>query len=227
MPKHNPFSQNRWLDSIKIELEAMRTSDLSAAQVKKDLQPLRNKYMPLILPVARHLEKDSQILEIGCGINCIAQFIELGKKTYLDPLLDDFKKKWPGLLPQGEFMPSVAEAIKKSDQSYDLILCINAISHTQNPELVLHEMERLLKPDGTVILCVTTWPSLFARLHYFTARIYPQRILRTRLYCYTRHGIERSLKRHFHIQSSQMIDQPVWQLSKEWFYVCKPMGEND
>lgn len=225
MAKHSPFSKNRWLESVKAEMAMLKSNQTDVEQIKQQAQARHRLYAPFIQPVSRHLDKDSQILEIGCGANCIGQMIKEGKKIYLDPLLEDFKKKWPGLLPSGQLISSGAESIKLPDHSIDLIICINAISHMHNPELALHEMERLIKVDGNIIISVRTWPSLFARLHYFTARIYPQWVLRNRLYCYTRRGIEKTLKRHFTIHSSQTIPHPQWHLFKERFYVCKPLDD--
>jgi SAM-dependent methyltransferase len=223
MAKHSPFSKNRWLDSVKAEMVMLKGSQMDTDQIREQAKRAQQLYAPFIQPVSKHLEDDALVLEIGSGVNCISQIIPKGKKIYLDPLLEDIKKKWPGLLPQGEMIASGAESIHLPDRSVDLIVCINAISHMHNPELVLHEMERLIKPDGNIIISVRTWPSLFARLHYFTARIYPQRVLRNRLYCYTRKGIEKTLKRHFTIHSAQLVPHSEWHLFKEWFYVCKPL----
>jgi len=221
MAHHKAFSKQRWSASLKYELALFCQKQEEHATINSLIQQVKQRYMSLIQMNLPKLKEDSQILELGCGPTCISQFIEGGKKTYLDPLLDNFRRSCPGSLPKGTFIAEMAEEIHEPDASYDLILCLKTISHVQNPELVLHEVERLLKRDGVFMISVELWPAFFAKLHYFTARLFPQRILKNRLYCYTELGMENTLRRHFKIQFNQYISttQGV-SLKKECLYVC-------
>jgi len=224
MTHHKAFSKQRWSTALKAELSLFnqlqeRNVDISIVKKK-----IRKRYLPLIEPHTSNLQEGSMILELGCGPTCISQFIKQGKKTFLDPLLDNFRRAWPGSLPKGTFITEMAENITAPNASYDCILCLKTISHVQNPELVLHEVERLLKHDGTFIISIELWPTIFAKLHYLTAKFFPQRALKNRLYCYTKRGIENTLQRHFQIQSSHCIpDIKIFNLKHEYFYVCKPL----
>ncbi|MDQ6967833.1 MAG: class I SAM-dependent methyltransferase [Mariprofundaceae bacterium] len=224
MAHHKAFSKQRWSVALKAELALCSQLRQKNADLNSLKELLKERYIPLIEPHISNLQEDSQILELGCGPACVCQFIKLGKKTFLDPLLDDFRRAWPGSLPKGTFITEMAENIKAPDASYDCIVCLKTLSYVQNPELILHETERLLKPDGSFIISVELWPSAFAKLHYFTAKFFPQRTLKNRLYCYTKHGLENTLKRHFNIHSSQHLPSTeAFSLKDEWLYICTPL----
>lgn len=227
MAHHKAFNKQRWSASLKAELSLLNELQQGNIDIDSLKEEVKTRYLPLIEPHVSNLQEDSQILELGCGSTCVSQFIKPGKKTFLDPLLDDFRRAWPGSLPKGSFIAGMAESINAPDAYYDCILCLKTISHVQNPELVLHEVERLLKDNGTFIISVELWPTSFAKLHYFTASFFPQRTLQNRLYCYTRRGIENTLQRHFDIQSSHCIpSMKIFNLKYEYFYVCKPLQDS-
>ncbi|MDX8397384.1 MAG: class I SAM-dependent methyltransferase [Mariprofundaceae bacterium] len=227
MAHHKAFSKQRWDNAQKAELTLLGLTQHQHANIKQLTQEAKQCYLPFINPFTQDLQADSHILDIGCGPACISQFIPIGHKTFLDPLLDNFRRAWPGSLPKGKFITAMAEQVKRPDASFDMILCMKTLSHSHNPELILHEVERLLKSNGTFILSVDLWPTFFARLHYFTANFFPQWTLKNRLYCYTKQGIENTLKRYFNIISVQAIPSGTGHkaLKKEYFYVCKLKGK--
>jgi len=227
MAHHKAFSKQRWNTALKCELDAFTQAQQHCADVNQLIEQVQQRYIPIIEPYTSKLSEDGEILELGCGPTCISQFIKTGKKTFLDPLLDNYRRAWPGSLPKGTFIAGMAEDIQSSNASYDLILCLKTISHVQNPELVLHEVERLLKQDGIFIISVELWPTFFAKLHYFTAKFFPQRSLKNRLYCYSQQGIENTIKRHFNIQFSQHLSSSkAFSLKKEWLYICSPLDHS-
>lgn len=224
MAHHKPFSKQRWMSSQKVELALMNRLKENYDSIRQIAEDARERYLPSIGPATEELDEHAAILELGSGPACVSQFIPQGHKTYVDPLMDDFRRAWPGGLPEGEFISGMAERINKRDRSFDLILALRMLSNVQNPELVLHEIERLLKPEGTAIVSIIVWPSLFARLHYFTAELFPQRALSNRLYCYTRTAIERTLGRHFEIaETIRLPAREGWMLQQELLYICRPL----
>ncbi len=224
---HKASSKQRWSTALKAELSLVNQLQQGNVDIDSLKKQIRKRYMPLIEPHVSDLQEDSQILELGCGPTCVSQFIKMGEKTFLDPLLDDFRRAWPGSLPKGTFIADMAENIDAPDASFDCVLCLKTMSHVQNPELVLHEVERLLKPDGTFLISVKLWPTFFAKLHYFIAQFFPQRTLKNRLYCYTKNGIENTLLRHFNIQSTHRFpSMKVFNLQYECFYVCTPLKDS-
>ncbi|MDQ6994421.1 MAG: class I SAM-dependent methyltransferase [Mariprofundaceae bacterium] len=222
MAHHKPYSKQRWSILQKHEIDAWCNMEKEQASFEHILALRRERYHDLILQHAGDLDETSEILELGCGALCVAQGLEHGKKTYLDPLLDDYRRACPGSLPKGSFQSEMAEDIHQEDAKYDLILALRLLSYVENPELVLHEVERLLKPTGRFLISVEIWPKPLAYLHYYLAQWFPRWLLKKRLYCYTSHGFEKSLKRHFHIEKElHMSNQPHSLFKQEYFYVCR------
>jgi len=185
----------RWQASQKLSFQAWSEKNLAVEreQIERALLPVLQRY-------AKALPADGNVLEIGCGPICIARLLPQQHKTYLDPMADDFRRMFPGELPEeGEYLTSAAERIPKPETSYDLILCLNMLPHTLNPELVMNEIERLLKPGGKLILAIRTHGQLEARLHYLAICMFPRLCSKTRPYYYTRTGIRNTLARHFNI----------------------------
>ena len=222
MRKHSPISHTCWQAMQKQTLERWKKRDLNIERQKS-----RDKnYLPLLLSFSEELPDEATIMEIGCGPICLSQAIPQGKKTYLDPLLDDFRRLFPGELPDGEYITSSAEKIARPSHSYDLIVCLNTLSHTLNPELVLNEIERLLKPDGKLLLGIRTYSTLRAKYHYWKARWLPTMFLGGCPYYYSLHGIRRTLSRHFTI-ADDIVTSRVWipfLKSEEHLFVCTALG---
>jgi SAM-dependent methyltransferase len=63
------------------------------------------------------------------------------------------------------------------DATFDCILCIEVLEHSEDPQLLLSEIARVIKPQGTVLLSVP-WS---AREHYLPHDYY--RFTRQRLQC--------------------------------------------
>ncbi|MDX8406058.1 MAG: class I SAM-dependent methyltransferase [Mariprofundus sp.] len=210
MSRHKPVSRMRWQAAQKQALEKWKGKGLQheREQMERNLLPLLQRY-------ARDYPKTATILEIGCGPICISQYLPQQSKTYLDPLLDDFRRIYPGKLPEGKYLASGAERIDCPDASYDLIICNHAISCSMNPELIMHEMERLLKPEGRLILTMTTHSALEARMHYYAECCAPSLCHKTRPYYYSATGIRRTLSRHFTI-----AHEMTGRASFSWLPLC-------
>ena len=207
MNKHKAVSRLRWQASLKLILKKWRTKNLN-----RERKRIEYAMLPIIQSYAEQYSEHSSVLEIGCGPVCLSRLLAIQKKTYLDPLIDDFRRMFPGKLPEkSEYLSSMAERIPKPSESYDLILCLNTISHSLNPELIMHEIERLLKPNGTLILSIRTHSPIEARLHYWALQTCPALCRQTRPYYYSLIGIQRTLKRHFKITAAhQLKTRSIW-----------------
>jgi len=223
MSKHRPVPNIHWLASQKLSLQAWQNKNLVSERerIERSLLSLLQRY-------AKQYPEDGAVLEIGCGPICISRLLPQQHKTYLDPMVDDFRRMFPGELPEeGEYLTAAAEDIPKPANSYDLIICLNIIPHTLNPELVVNEIERLLKPGGKLILAIRTHSQLEARLHYMALSLFPGLCSKTRPYYYTRSGIRRTLARHFNIEDEivrkvRSIHLPFCK-REQHIYICAPL----
>ncbi len=224
MNKHKPVSRLRWHASLKLILQKWRSKDLSVER-----QRIEQSTLETLQRCAQRYPEDGSVLELGGGPLCISRLLPLKNKTYLDPLIDDFRRMFPGELPEeAEYLATTAERIAKPSNSYELILCLNMISHSLNPELIMHEIERLLKPNGTLVLSIRTHSPIEARLHYWALQSFAFLCNKTRPYYYSRTGIQHTLERHFDImdensRNSHSIWVPFFKRQRHLF-VCSHRG---
>ncbi|MDQ6969341.1 MAG: methyltransferase domain-containing protein [Mariprofundus sp.] len=207
MNQHKPVSRLRWQASLKLILLKWRNKDLSSER-----QRIEGSMLETIQSCAEAYPEHASALEIGGGPLCISRLLTFRNKTYLDPLIDDFRRLFPGELPEeAEYLATTAEHINKPASHYELILCLNMISHSLNPELIMHEIERLLKPHGTLILSIRTHSPIEARLHYWALQYVAFLCRKTRPYYYSAIGIRRTLERHFDIiDENKRNARAVW-----------------
>jgi len=216
MAHHKPSSKQRWSSSQKAAVAKLQEEGLETLHINAG-----KRYNAIINVLPRPLPADASILDMGCGPVCTGKLFNSSHTTYLDPLLDNFRRSFPGELPEGEFITRTAENIPKPDASYDLILCLNMLSCSLNPELIMHEVRRLLKAEGSFAISITLWPELLARLHYLKMSLFPMGEYQNRLYCYTQRGIESTLLRHFDILSRQALETSSPSFSQEWIFLCR------
>jgi len=181
-------------------------------------------YLPLLKPLIQALPDDMNLLEIGSGPVCAAQYLDKGQQTYIDPLADDYRKLFPGVMPEKAiYLPLMVEKMELPESSFDVVLCLDTISDVHNPELVMHKVHHVLKQDGLFIVSMDLWPGWLARMHHVLYRIIPVLPQFNRLYSYTHNGFSNTLTRHFDIVSEELIrPQFSWLFfKKEILFVCK------
>ena len=95
--------------------------------------------------------KDDNILEIGTGPVGFVSIIEAKHKIGLEPLKTKLEKIF--ILPEDvEWIDGKAERIPLKDNSLDAVLAFNVWpSHVDDPETVLDEIKRIMKPGGVFL----------------------------------------------------------------------------
>ena len=210
----------------------------SAAQSKEDafwqregvldsqMDRVVSRYGPVLKKIEEQLHAHSTILDVGCGPTCSAQLFSVGLKTYLDPLMNSYLETYPEKLPEGEKISSTAEDIPKPDESFDVVLCVNALDHMIHPDKALVEMCRVLKKEGIFVLGIFLHPSSIAMLRRFIEKWLPIFREDAHPYSYTLKIIREVLKKYFNIEEEIKVFRKDSALipslhREDWMFVCK------
>lgn len=96
------------------------------------------------------LNVNSKILDVGCNVTCISRLLKLGRHFGVEPLAD--KLNIPERVKDVEIKQGMGENLPYSDSFFEICFCRNVIDHTQEPDKVITEMYRVLRPGGYMIL---------------------------------------------------------------------------
>jgi ubiquinone/menaquinone biosynthesis C-methylase UbiE len=98
-----------------------------------------------------------RVLDVGCGPVGLIHFLpQAAERVRLDPLLHMYEEKLP--LP-GWSMAAAGEQLPLADRSMDIAICFNALDHMRDPAAALAEIARVLRPGGTLLLMIHTFPA--------------------------------------------------------------------
>ena len=107
-----------------------------------------------IVDKVRPIRPDDRILEVGSG-GCGLSFNFGGNVVGVDPLADDLRKLFPW--QRDSEVPTMAaegEHLPFDDSSFDIVLSDNVIDHAEDPQRIVDEMARVLKPGGLLYFTV-------------------------------------------------------------------------
>lgn len=190
-----------WQQAQKNELEFWQDIYLRKKEDLKYYQPItKERSIDFFEKTIRRFELNltdfdrQKIADIGCGpygiIKGLAEESSQDLTIFLDtiygidPLVNEYLKF--NTLPQGNNFNYIAcqgESIPLENDTLDLAFCINVIDHVENPDRVIEEIHRILKPGGEFCCAVHVVtnlstpirPLLFAldknHPHHFTTSI--------------------------------------------------------
>ncbi len=80
--------------------------------------------------------------------------------------------------PDARIFHGTLESLQLSSDSFDIVTLWHSIEHVENPKATLHEVYRLLKPNGRLILQTPAWLSLESQLfkHYWAGLDFPRHL---------------------------------------------------
>lgn len=114
-----------------------------------------------------------KMLEVGCGNGDFSNYLSIERKA--DILGLDFSKESIAIAkdkkikfnaPSSDFMVGDAQNIALPDNTYDIIVSCECLEHIPEPQKMVSEIFRVLKPGGLVVL--TTENYFNAYLYYRT-----------------------------------------------------------
>ena len=100
-----------------------------------------------------------RVLDVGCGPVGLIHFVPgAALRIRVDPLLTDYREKLP-LAEPGYSLAAAGEELPLPDSVADVAICFNALDHMRDPGKALAELHRVLRPGGTLLLMVHTFPA--------------------------------------------------------------------
>jgi SAM-dependent methyltransferase len=121
------------------------------------------RYDKAFARIVELLPHEPIVVDVGSGPTCWARFLP-GVKVYVDPLMHSYAAHRAEQLPEGLPVAAAGEALPLRTGSCDLAFSVNAIDHCADPEAVIRECARTVKPGGLVAFAVYAHPRLRAIL---------------------------------------------------------------
>jgi ubiquinone/menaquinone biosynthesis C-methylase UbiE len=161
------------------------------------------------------LTPQSRVLEVGCGTGIIA--LDIAPKVEevvgvdISPAMVDVAKSKAGSLTLNNVRFEVGDGYDLPFEagSFDQVLLTNLLHVVQNPDAILREAKRLLKPDGlliTVTDCYAEKVPFFVRLKLMAQRLMKILGMVKYMHYYTTSDLDRLLDQHgFEIERQAIL----------------------
>lgn len=150
-----------WLEGIYLgNFELAAKSHLSEERIDEQVEVMQ-RYVPTMQPVVR-------ILEIGMGFGAFLNLAhhKYGLQTFgVEPDTSALHcatrfAKINGLAPRPQCQ-SVGESLPFADAVFDIVYSTNVIEHVHDPEKVIYEAFRVLKPGGFLHFVIPNYGSVW------------------------------------------------------------------
>ena len=148
------------------------TFDGQASYYDADNSAPVSKYPKLCYPVVvgelKQIKFES-LLDLGCGTGALTEIIgkefsgvRLAGADLSEGMIAEAKKKE---IENCDFIVADAENLPYEDACFDALICVLSIHHHPNSDKTLSEMWRVMKPNGTLIICEMDPPAVVRFLY--------------------------------------------------------------
>ena len=103
-----------------------------------------------------NIENNSKVLDVCCGRGeFINEFINLGLEGHGVDINDNAKKHFPAL--NLKLADLEKDKLPYNDNEFDIVFNKSVVEHFLNPEKIIKECFRVLKPGGIIITMTPSW----------------------------------------------------------------------
>jgi ubiquinone/menaquinone biosynthesis C-methylase UbiE len=115
---------------------------------------LRNDSEIMILNfLKKQIDPKKKVLDMGCGEGRFSRyFIEKGTRIYSIDFSEEYIKICKNTLKNGRFKVGSITNIPFKNDNFDYIFCVDVLQHVPKLEKAIHELKRVLKKDGIIII---------------------------------------------------------------------------
>jgi SAM-dependent methyltransferase len=110
----------------------------------------------------RPVNPEARVLEVGSGAHGLIFFLGLANAVGVDPLADIYPSLFPEWQRRAKTLRAYGEALPFETASFDLVLSDNVIDHAENPDAILAEIARVLRPGGVLYFTVNVHHPIYA-----------------------------------------------------------------
>jgi SAM-dependent methyltransferase len=212
----NGVTRDRWSASQRLELHFWKTWTKAT--------PYRNLDVPKYwaeelgrLGCSQDVFTSRRVLDIGCGPVGLIHFLDTAaERIRIDPLLPQYESRMK-LDGRQLSLAGLGESLPLASESIDVAICFNAIDHMQDPAAALAEINRVLRPNGTLLLMIHSFPR-WARPFFWVDRLHPHH--------WTAPGFVAQVGSTFKVERSETVRRrfeiPIskWILPSSWKYLA-------
>jgi SAM-dependent methyltransferase len=209
-------SPDRWRASQRLELDFWRHWSDAAPYQNLDIPKYWSEELARF-GCTRELFAGQRVLDLGCGPYGLIHFLDnAAERVRIDPLLPKYESKMSLIGPQLS-LAALGEQLPLAKGSIDVVICFNALDHMCDPGAALAEIRRVLRPGGTLLLMIHTFP-VWVRPFFWVDRLHPHH--------WTAPAFAAQVEQLFEVQhvetAHRRFEVPVskWILPSSWKYLA-------
>lgn len=150
--------KNKYESELDFQREWVKAFDANLAKVRGYW--FNHRFLAELLDVCC-IRASDRVLDVGCGLASVLNFVGDCQKFAVDPLADEYLK----LHSFGDInlKRAYGEYLLFPSEYFDVVFCSNALDHTSEPRQVVSEIYRVLKSDGYAVIVVEIFGKKFRR----------------------------------------------------------------